>query len=153
MKKSKFSKNGYEGYKVKIKLVREGRDYEKVKINNPEDAYKFIKDALETSDRERFIAIYLDAKNRVIGVDEISTGGITAAAFYPREIVKGALLSNAVSIIIAHNHPSGDPTPSSDDINVTTKIKEACSLLQIELSDHIIVGDGQYFSFLDKGYL
>lgn len=153
MKKSVLKKDKYEGYRVSVRLVREGSDSEAVELRNAKDVYEFIRDAVENSDRERFFAIYLDSKCRVLGVEEVSVGTVNMALFHPREMIKGAILSNAVGIIVVHNHPSGDPNPSMEDILITKKLKDASSLLEIKFNDHIIVGAGRYFSFSEKEIL
>lgn len=153
MKKSVLKKDKYEGYRVSVRLVREGSDSEAIELRNAKDVYEFIRDAVENSDRERFFAIYLDSKCRVLGVEEVSVGTVNMALFHPREMIKGAILSNAVGIIVVHNHPSGDPNPSMEDILITKKLKDASSLLEIKFNDHIIVGAGRYFSFSEKEIL
>lgn len=94
------------------------------------------------SDKEYFNAIFLDNKNKLIGSETLFSGSINTCYVYTREIVKRALALNASAIILAHNHPSGDPEPSSADVNITSKIKESLNLVDIRLLDHIVVGDG-----------
>jgi DNA repair protein RadC len=94
----------------------------------------------------------MNTKNKVIGVFEISHGNVNSSVLGTREVFQKALLANAVSIILMHNHPSGDPTPSRQDIEVTKKVAEAGNLIGIELLDHIIIGDS-YTSLKEKGYL
>jgi DNA repair protein RadC len=96
------------------------------------------------------VVIYLDVKNYVIGVEEIAIGNTVEIAVQPKEVLKGALLTNAVGIIVAHNHPSGEPEPSEQDNLLTEKLKNACNLIGINLVDHIIVGNRRYTSFADR---
>jgi DNA repair protein RadC len=105
------------------------------------------------ADREFFVVCYLDAKNRAIEVIEASEGTIDSAAVYPREIIRGALILGAVSIVCFHNHPSGDPEPSLCDKEITKEIAFACKFMQIRFLDHIVLGDNGYFSFADKGLI
>ena len=102
--------------------------------------------------RETFVALFLNGRNALISSDIIFEGTLTQASVYPREIIKVALLKNAASIIVGHNHPSGQTRPSTDDQAITKSIKQACELLEIPLLDHVIVGDG-FFSFADSGLL
>ncbi len=152
MKNSELTKDsGYQGYKVKVMLVREGdRSYKQVKFRTSEDAYEFLKPTMENLDREHFVVIHLDIRNCVIGVDEIAIGTTAGIAVHPKEVLKGALLANAVGIIVAHNHPSGEVEPSEQDRKLTAGLKQACELVGINLTDHIIVGNGQYTSFADR---
>ena len=102
--------------------------------------------------RETVVAIFLNARNAFIGSEICFEGTVSQAVIFPREIVKVALLKNAASVIIGHNHPSGQTRPSKDDQEITRKLKRACELMDITLLDHLIVGDG-YFSFADSGLL
>ncbi|MEM3489239.1 MAG: JAB domain-containing protein [Nitrososphaerota archaeon] len=142
MKASELTKdNGYEGYKVKVMLVREGsKRYKRKKFNLSSDVYEFLRPSMENLDREHFVAIHLDIRNYVIGVEQISIGSVASTPVFPKEVLKGALLANAVGIIVAHNHPSGEIEPSNEDRLLTLKLKEACELIGINLVDHIIVG-------------
>jgi len=150
MKDSFYDGRSYKGYKITIKLIRENSSkYKKTRISNAEDVFLFLKD-LRNSDREKFVSILLDGKNNVIGIDEISVGSVTTSLVHPREVLKSAILSNAVSIIIAHNHPSGSTEPSKEDIKITERLKECCELIGINLLDHIIIGDVSYKSIMDK---
>ncbi len=121
-------------------------------ISSPDDIYKVLK-FLSESDRERFVGVYLDAKNRINCLDEISKGTLTASLVHPREVYKAAILTNAASVIIAHNHPSGDPRPSREDIELTERLIDAGKMIGIELLDHVIVGNGNFESLRETGYL
>jgi len=105
------------------------------------------------ADREFFCVCYLDAKNRAIEVIEASEGTIDSASVYPREIIKGALILGAYSIVCFHNHPSGDPEPSLCDREITKDLAFACKVMQIRFLDHIIMGKNCYYSFADKGLI
>ena len=96
---------------------------------------------------KRFISIFLDVKNAITGLDEVSVGSISSCIIHPREVFKAAILTNSKSIILAHNHPSGDPSPSEDDIGMTRRLIKASEILDIEILDHIIIGYKSYRSF------
>jgi DNA repair protein RadC len=140
---------------VSIKMVKEGSIlYKERKIGSPKDAAKIARQFLENCDREQLIVICLDTKNQVTAINVASIGTLNSSLLHPREIFKVAILSNSASIIISHNHPSGDPSPSSEDISITTRIKEAGKILGIELLDHIIIGDmDRYVSIKEKGII
>lgn len=125
------------------------------KIGTPKDAADIFIDAikLDTKTEEYLYMIALGTKNNVLGCMEISHGSINSSIVHPREIFKRALLLNAVHIIIAHNHPSGDTAPSKEDINITARLKECGQIMGIELLDHIIVGDNNYLSLKERGLL
>jgi len=124
-------------------------------LRSSQDAASLIRTYLRGADREHFIVLLLNRKNRVIGMNTVSVGSLTASVVSPREVFKPAILSNAAAILCAHNHPSGDPQPSSEDRALTTRLVQGGKLLGIEVLDHIIVGDGTdaYFSFADNGTL
>jgi DNA repair protein RadC len=108
---------------------------------------------LQDEPGEVFAILCLSTKHRVIAYHEVSRGTLDATLVHPREVFKAALLSNAASIILTHNHPSGDPTPSPDDHQLTRRLVDAGRLIGVEVLDHIIVGEGRYFSFREGGRL
>lgn len=103
--------------------------------------------------KEQFITLHLDGKNRIICMDIVSIGSLNQSIVHPRSVFMTACLSSAAAIICVHNHPTGDPTPSSEDIAITRRLKEAGDIMGIKLLDHIIVGDGEYLSFVERGLL
>jgi DNA repair protein RadC len=105
-------------------------------------------------DRETFVVVPLDGKNKPLGFHVVSVGTLTASLVHPREVFKIALLENAAAIVLAHNHPSGDPTPSTEDITITSRLVQAGELLGVRILDHVIVGEGRrYYSFVDHDAL
>lgn len=102
--------------------------------------------------KEMFLTLHLDGKNRIICIDLVSIGSLNQSIVHPREVFKTALLSNAAAVLLIHQHPTGDPSPSSEDIAITRRLKEAGDLLGIKVLDHIIIGDG-YLSFVERGLL
>ncbi len=139
---------------VSIKLVKESSFlYQTRTISSPKDAYEMIKEQLEGLDREQFIIACLNTKNEPTNITVVSVGSLNKAIVHPREVFKTAILSNAASIMAFHNHPSGDTTPSDQDIKLTHRLVEAGELLGIKLLDHLIIGDGSFTSLKEKGYL
>jgi len=103
--------------------------------------------------KEMFICLHLDGKNRIICCDLVSVGSLNQSIVHPREVFKTAFLSNAAAIICVHQHPTGDPSPSSEDIAITRRLKEAGDICGLKVLDHIIIGDGEYLSFVERGLL
>lgn len=131
----------------RVQLVRESGP-KRPNLNGPDDAAKILCRYLEHEDREHFVTLMLDAKNRVIGIHTVSIGTLSSALVSPREVFKAAILANAASIILGHNHPSGDTSPSPEDIQVTETLKQAGKLLDIDVLDHVIVGEHGAFRSL-----
>ena len=102
---------------------------------------------------EEILLIMMNSKNQILKEERISVGTVNASLLSPREVYVCALKNKAVHIVLLHNHPSGDPTPSKEDVKITGKIKEAGKLIGIELMDHIIIGDNKYVSLREKGFL
>lgn len=123
------------------------------KFQSPTDTSKYLIQKLHHYEHEIFAVIFLDNRHRILAYEEMFRGTIDGASVYPREIVKRALELNAAAIIMAHNHPSGEPEPSHADRALTKKVKEACSFLEIRVLDHFIVGGNQSTSFAEKGWL
>ncbi|MGN9120428.1 JAB domain-containing protein [Turicibacter bilis] len=139
---------------VSIKMVKESSFlYQTRTISSPKDAYEMIKEQLEGLDREQFIIACLNTKNEPTNISVVSVGTLNKAIVHPREVFKTAILSNAASIMAFHNHPSGETTPSQQDIQLTNRLYEAGELLGIKLLDHLIIGDRSFTSLKEKGYL
>ncbi|MBL0226126.1 MAG: DNA repair protein RadC [Geobacteraceae bacterium] len=103
--------------------------------------------------KEMFLTLHLDGKNKIICCDLVSIGSLNQSIVHPRETFKTALLSNAAAILCIHQHPTGDPTPSAEDIAITRRLKEAGEIIGVKLIDHVIIGDGAYLSFVERGLL
>ena len=139
---------------VSIKMIKEASFlYQTRTISSPKDAYEMIKEQLEGLDREQFIIACLNTKNEPTNITVVSVGSLNKAIVHPREVFKTAILSNAASIMAFHNHPSGETTPSQQDIQLTNRLVGAGELLGIKLLDHLIIGDGTFTSLKEKGYL
>jgi DNA repair protein RadC len=125
----------------------------RVDLSNPRAVYEFLAPRMAHLHREQFHVVLLTAKNQVIAVECVSEGTLTASLVHPREIFKSAIRRSAHAVILAHNHPSGDPTPSREDREVTTRLVQAGRLIGIEVLDHLVVGQGHYTSFRERGLL
>ncbi len=132
---------------LKKKLI--GKDL----ISNSKELFDYLYHSLRDKQRESFNAVFMDSKNRVISTETLSTGTLTASSVYPREVVHAALNHHAAAIIFAHNHPSGDPHPSHEDVAITRQLVFAGRVMGITVHEHIIIGDNRYFSFADQGYI
>ena len=138
---------------VSVKLVKESSMlYKQRRVRSPQDSYELFLDYLGDVDREHFVVACLDTKNQPTNISTVHIGSLNASIVHPREVMKTAILSNAASIICCHPHPSGDPTPSPEDIDVTERLAEVGKIVGIELLDHIIIGDDKYISLKERGY-
>ncbi|MGE3165964.1 MAG: RadC family protein [Planctomycetota bacterium] len=143
----------YEHFRVRVYLERStARPSEVVSITNSADAYRFFAN-LQYEDRETFHGLHLDARSRVLSCEEVSRGSLTGSLVHPREVFKGAVLANAASLLVAHNHPSGDPCASAEDRSITARLKSCGELLGIPLLDSLIIGASTYYSFADDNAL
>lgn len=122
----------------------------KIRINSPSSIANTFMTEMKFLQKEHFRVILLDTKNQIISVEEISIGTLNASIVHPRDVYKIAIKKNANSIVLMHNHPSGDPTPSREDINVTKRLDEVGKIMGIKVLDHIIIGDNRYISFKEE---
>ena len=138
-----------------VRLVRDGRvaTLEPTIIRHPSDTLPILEAELSELGYERFVALALNTKNFLTAVLPVSSGSLNASIVHPRELFQRAILANCAAAIVAHNHPSGDPSPSPEDIALTRKLVEAGELLDIPVLDHVILGYGRYASFKEKGLL
>lgn len=122
-------------------------------VSQSRDLFQVLGPYFAHHDREEMIVVLLDAKHRIIGINSVSVGSLTLSIVHPRETFKAAIVSNCAAIILAHNHPSGDPTPSQEDRALTARLCQGGSILGIPVLDHLVIGDGRYVSFADQGWL
>jgi DNA repair protein RadC len=122
-------------------------------IKKPQDVFKLLQGSFQNLDREHFKVLHLNVKNQVLKIETIAIGILSSAPVHPREVFKEAVKTNSASLILAHNHPSGDPTPSGDDLALTARLKEAGEVLGIQIVDHVIFGDNRYISLKERGQL
>jgi DNA repair protein RadC len=146
--------DSYRIPKYKISLVRDGSICaERPTVSSAAGVYKAVRSYFADHDREEMIVVLLDAKHRINGINSVSIGSLTLSIVHPREIFKAAILANSSAIIAVHNHPSGDPTPSGEDLALTKRLKNAGEILGIPLLDHLVIGFNSYNSFADNGWL
>ncbi len=122
-------------------------------VKSPEAVFKLIGSSIKDKAKEHFKLILLNSRNKKIGISSISTGTLTTSLVHPREVFKEALAHSAASVILAHNHPSGDPEPSEDDLKITRKLVESGKIMGVEVLDHIIIGKDKFYSFREKGLI
>jgi DNA repair protein RadC len=122
-------------------------------LNNSKELFEYLYHSIRDKNRECFNVVFLDAKNRVAATETLFEGTLTASSVYPREVVLAALNHHAAALIFAHNHPSGDPKPSQEDVAITRQLVFACKVVGIAVHEHLIIGNNRYFSFADEGYI
>ncbi|MBT2710522.1 DNA repair protein RadC [Pseudomonas sp. ISL-84] len=143
----------YEIQRIK-QIIQEVEGGEQYIVRSPEDGAKAAAKFIGDEDREVFFVMCLNTKNRIIAVHRCHVGSLNASIVSPREVFKSAILNNSSSIIVSHQHPSGDVQPSREDIEVTKRLAESGSILGIEVLDHLIVNDkDDYYSMKEKGYM
>jgi len=137
---------------ISIRRLREEL-LSKIYVRDPKAVLDFFYSALRDQKREIFKVLFLNKGNRIIGEKTLFEGTVDETAVHPREVVKAALEIQATSLILVHNHPSGRIQPSSEDIEITRTLAEACGLVGVKILDHIVIGDNQYFSFSEHSML
>lgn len=139
----------------RVMLVRDSSvSVSRLFIQAPEDAAKIVTEYLYGVDREHFVGLYLTSANNLITIHTVSVGTLNSSLVHPREVFKLALMVNAASVIVSHNHPGGNAEPSQEDLAITKQLVEAGKILGIPLNDHIIVAEhGGYTSFAERGLL
>jgi DNA repair protein RadC len=134
-------------------IVREDAPgYLNRRVTTSREVFELFRD-LEHESREHFIALHLDSKNAIVCFDRVSIGSLNAAVIHPRELFKAVLLSSAAAVILVHVHPSGDPTPSREDLELTGRLKECGELLGVRVLDHVIIGHDCFVSLADRGLM
>ncbi|MBU2490910.1 MAG: DNA repair protein RadC [Proteobacteria bacterium] len=131
----------------------EGKILGKDPIRSAREMFDYLYLRLRDRQTECFTVIYLDAQNRALSVETLFEGTLTTSHVYPREVVRAALSHNAAALLLAHNHPSGEPRPSPADIHITRELVFACRLMGVRVLEHLIIGDNHYYSFAEKGYI
>ncbi|OAO32364.1 hypothetical protein AXY37_03105 [Mammaliicoccus lentus] len=126
---------------------------DKIEINEPQDVADYLMEKLRYLKQEHFVALLLNTKNQIIHEQSIFIGSLNMSIVHPRDLLREAVKHSAASIVIAHNHPSGDPTPSLEDIKTTKRLLYCCDLMGIDLLDHIIIGDGEFISLFEDDYI
>lgn len=139
----------------KIAMIRDGSVCaERTFVSSSRDLCPLLGEYYKEHDREEMLVVLLDAKHKIIGLHTVSIGSQSMSIVHPRETFKAAIVGQAAALILAHNHPSGDPTPSEKDRQLTARLKGCGALLGIPILDHLVIGDsGRYTSFADRGEL
>lgn len=138
---------------LKNSIMDEMTPYHGKQYSNPEAAFKLFRSCMEFLDEERehFLMMSLDTKNNLKAVHIISIGSLNANIVHPREVFYFAIQDRAAAIIVGHNHPSGDPAPTQNDIDITRKLAESGKILGIEVYDHVVYGDTRFYSMKEEG--
>jgi DNA repair protein RadC len=126
---------------------------ETVTIRSPEDVADLLREELRYLQKEHFVCLFLNTKNHVMGQETLSMGSLNASIVHPREVFRAAIKRSSAALICVHNHPSGDPTPSPEDIQITHRLVEAGAIIGIEVLDHVIIGDHKHVSLKEQGYM
>lgn len=135
------------------KRIKRWSAEDKIKVTSPDILVNLVSDEMRFLNKEHFNIAILDTKNQIIAIENISIGTLNASIVHPRDVFYAAINRSANSIILLHNHPSGDPYPSDEDINITDRLVDVGSLVGIKVLDHIIIGDNKYISFKEKNLI
>jgi DNA repair protein RadC len=127
--------------------------FQKPSFRNSREVYEYYRPKFYGLKKEKFLCALLDAKNRVFKEVPVSDGTLSSSPVHPREVFKYAIKESAASVLFVHNHPSGDPTPSVDDIDITKRLVDTGKIIGIHVLDHVVISDGRYSSIMEKGYL
>lgn len=126
---------------------------DRIQLTAPEDVASLLHDYFRDKDREEFLTVLMDTANTVTGLSQISVGGLSSSVVEARQIFKTAILANAAAVILAHQHPSGNPEPSREDIKITRQLVEAGDIMDIPVYDHLIITEADYVSLADRGVI
>lgn len=126
---------------------------ERVTIRSPKDIADLVSEDLRYLQKEHFVCLFLNTKNHLLAQETLSMGSLNASIVHPREVFRAAIKRSSASIICVHNHPSGDPTPSPEDIQLTHRLMEAGTIIGIEVLDHVIIGDQRFISLKEQGFM
>ncbi|WP_322907905.1 RadC family protein [Paenibacillus campi] len=140
------------GIELGRRIARTGRDEARI-VRSPKDAADLLMEQLRYLQKEHFVCLFLNTKNHIISQETLSMGSLNASIVHPREVFRAAIKCSSASVICAHNHPSGDPTPSPEDIALTRRLVEAGQLIGIEVLDHLVIGDTRFVSLKEQGLM
>jgi DNA repair protein RadC len=144
------------GFKIVQSVAREflkEKSLEKPVCNSSQEIYEYFSHTMRDLKKEIIKTVYLDSQNHIIEIQDLSQGTVDSSYIYPREVIEKAIRCNAVSFVLVHNHPSGNPNPSEADKDLTRNMVYAGNVMQIKLLDHIIVGDNRFYSFAGDGFI
>jgi DNA repair protein RadC len=137
--------------RIRIEVVRdEAAPFYGSPLRGPADVFRMLSEEARGWDREHFLSLLVDGRHKVIGLDDVSVGTLTASLVHPREVFKSAIVANAAALVLVHNHPSGDPAPSTEDREITKRLADAAELIGITLLDHVILGHDRFHSFAES---
>lgn len=136
-----------------VDIYLKARAKEKPLAGSPREVFAYLRHSFSGLDKEVFKVVYLDNANRIVEAEELFRGTIDQSAIYPRELIAAALKNKASRLILAHNHPGGSLRPSPEDLKITSRLKEACRSVDIDIIDHVIVAGERYFSFREHGLI
>ncbi len=140
------------GIELGRRIARTGREEARI-VRSPKDAADLLMEQLRYLQKEHFVCLFLNTKNHIISQETLSMGSLNASIVHPREVFRAAIKCSSASVICAHNHPSGDPTPSPEDIALTRRLVEAGQLIGIEVLDHLVIGDTKFVSLKEQGLM
>jgi len=140
------------GIELGLRLSKSRSDKLRI-VRKPADAAEAVMEELRYLKKEHFMCLFLNTKNHIIAQETLSVGTLNASLVHPREVFRAAIKCSSASIICVHNHPSGDPTPSPEDVTLTKRLQEAGELVGIELLDHLVIGDNRYISLKEQGLM
>lgn len=126
---------------------------DRIVIRSPRDAADLLMEQMRYLKKEHFVCLFLNTKNHIIAQETLSMGSLNASIVHPREVFRAAIKCSSASVVCAHNHPSGDPTPSPEDIQITERLCEAGEIVGIDVLDHIVIGDGDFVSLKEQGLM
>ena len=129
------------------------RELDKDFVRSADEVLDYLKHNLRDKNREVFLVIYLNGRNQILKMEELFEGTLSTSAVYPREVVKRALVNDAAALVFVHNHPSGNPNPSQDDLTITKKLKKAAQAIDVSVHDHLIIAGNDVYSFADHGLI
>jgi DNA repair protein RadC len=147
---------GAFGFKLVQAVAQEylkGKVLEKPQFNSSEEIFQYFRQSMRGLQKEVINAVFMNPHNEILDIADVSKGTVDSSYVYPREVIEGAIRSKAVSLVIVHNHPSGNPEPSQSDRALTREIVFAAGMLQMRLLDHLIIGDDRYYSFAADGWI
>ncbi|PZD94116.1 hypothetical protein DNH61_19370 [Paenibacillus sambharensis] len=133
--------------------LSQSRDEDRLTIRRPQDAADYLMEEMRYLKKEHFVCLFLNTKNQVIGRETLSIGTLNASLVHPREVFRAAMKCSSASLVCVHNHPSGDPSPSPEDIAITERLCKAGELVGIDVLDHIVIGDNRYVSLKEQGLM
>lgn len=143
------------GAQIKMMVAKGGRAIGGLVLDSPQAIHElpFIAEEVLSSDRERFVCLHLNTKNWLLSWELVSIGSLNATVVHPREVFKAAILANAASVVLCHNHPSGDPEPSGADLQLTRRLVKAGDVVGIEVLDHVILTETGFVSLMERGHI